>query len=1129
MPEQDKKSAVVPKFSSFKSKSSGSSGAEKEKGSRRSREDSQHRSHSNRGNDRSREHHDDRDQGYRRERDRAKHCDRDRESSRDKAHGRDRDQDRHRGKDRHRNHRLDRGRDQSKRRHHHAHRDLSKDRSRSKNSLDLHRSSHSLNGKSSDATSLVSSRPAKLPDISDQDFFVIDTKGDPLIHLGLDRYSIPKFGREHRKFVLGTSMRLFIHRDGPHEQFSLLHPGEYYGPPPLRSKKLAFSMARSLKPSKTSKNMEDTNDVVFMTKKRKRKDLDSSSDEEQPNFRSIEGKAKPKYFSDSESGTDSEADSVPGTQSGIKRWSIELSKRVKANPADIPAWIQLIHLQDDLMREGLAPESEVATGQAHSFTEIKLSMIYKALKASTADTDKEALLLLQMREGRKIWPVDVTRKKWINISSGDYGQRFALWMARVDFEITEMQGFHFDTVKKMFTDRLQGIMEKSWRYSPRQSLDLYREAVYIYLRLTRFLQDAGYRELAVAAWQSILELNFFRPVDIENGEHTLAAFADFWESEVLRVGEKGALGWSHYLAHDGDNVVPEPKEEDEAGVPTDIAPKEEMDIYKLWAANELRSSQKNRLPARTLDDGTGDDPFRVVMASDLEGLLVQFPLTVIPDLQEQIIDSFLIFSHMPPRFCSSTWISRAHRDMFLTPTVPALNKAISQASQKTAKDGKENGWASIQKLLPGVVPSFISSLVRSWNQESVSNAPVDFAWARNVLYQLSTTTTSTPVKGLLSLVMALDWLHDPSVRKSARHIIQSDILNSELYRLYGIFESQNQNTQLSSTVFASAMKLKQNLPSNPPINEVALSWVWTELVDNASHSPALSRLVYLLDGFDINAEVSGTRLLKSRKALADALDLASGLGDVAVFSTVARCRVLLAYLSETEPAQPQNQTQGNISAAMELLWSQFEKLQSRTEQTAAQEQLLGFGASLLYLYSSRGPYQRVFLNANLQRCLNWFPQNGFFIELYDYINSSHLLRSDFRNLSQTLLLSHANDCVGNRICVAIHELHHGTIHSAQASLERSIAVSSSASASIEVWHAYVRLCGQAAELQSKACETYYRAVSHCPWSKNLALQAFVSLGEEMDVVDLKAVFDTLVNRGLRTHVDLDEYVLQFSK
>ncbi|KKF92550.1 hypothetical protein CFO_g5101 [Ceratocystis platani] len=292
--------------------------------------------------------------------------------------------------------------------------------------------------------------------------------------------------------------------------------------------------------------MEDTNDVVFMTKKRKRKDLDSSSDEEQPNFRSIEGKAKPKYFSDSESGTDSEADSVPGTQSGIKRRSIELSKRVKANPADIPAWIQLIHLQDDLMREGLAPESEVATGQAHSFTEIKLSMIYKALKASTADTDKEALLLLQMREGRKIWPVDVTRKKWINISSGDYGQRFALWMARVDFEITEMQGFHFDTVKKMFTDRLQGIMEKSWRYSPQQSLDLYREAVYIYLRLTRFLQDAGYRELAVAAWQSILELNFFRPVDIENGEHTLAAFADFWESEVLRVIAKEPLTGAYF-------------------------------------------------------------------------------------------------------------------------------------------------------------------------------------------------------------------------------------------------------------------------------------------------------------------------------------------------------------------------------------------------------------------------------------------------------------------------------------------------------------------------------------------------------------------------------------------------------
>ncbi|KAL5630655.1 hypothetical protein BROUX41_000527 [Berkeleyomyces rouxiae] len=1137
MSEPDRKPGIVSKFASFKPKPKTDS-IEGSDGEKRTRErSSRYRSHSRRDRGHSRERHGDRD--HYRECDRPRH--QDKTSERDKNRDQEREQEKSSRRDRdHKNRDLIdkgnrdkgqdklRGRDRDQDRSYHRPRQRGSSRDRHHSQSTRETSHYQLrSNKISSIPNDAPSKQTKPPDISNQDFFVIDTKGDPLVHLGLDRYSIPNFGRERRKFLLGTSLRLFIHRDGPHEQFTLLRPEEFYGSPPLRSKKLTFSMTRPLRSSKHSESTDIMDDIIFVNKKRKRGKMETS-DEEGPNFRSIEGPAKPKYYSDSEPESGDEAEISCGSeseateeQSSLKRRSIDLTRQVKVNPGDIPAWIDLIYLQNELMWEGLAPNQKVSTGKAHSFSEIKLSMIHKALKASTTDADKEALLLLQMYEGRKIWSTDVTRKKWNEIASGDYGQRFGLWIARVNFEMTEVQGFHVDNVKKMFIDRLHGIMEKSRRYGAHQSLDLYAEAIYIFLRLTRLLHEAGYRELAVAAWQSLLELNFFRPDTVDNEEHEFASFAEFWESEVLRIGENNALGWSHFINHQDNIEVPEPEKEDPTTVRT---PNQGIrSIYKSWAVSEMRCSQNGRLPARTLDDGTGDDPFRMIMASDLDGLLLQFPLSVIPKLQEQIVDSFLIFSHLPPHFNSSAWVSKAKNDMFLAPTDPSLHQSVSQASKGVLENQKRDRCSLVSLLLPSALPLNLSSLIRSWHRKDINDAPVDFVWIRNTLYQLSTTSTGVSVKGLLSLVMTLDWLRDPVVRKSARQIIQSDPSNAELYRLYGLLESQNGNSEAGYNVFASVIALNENPPSNLPISEVAFSWIWTELVDDASGSRALSRLVFLLDGLDSKNEVSGARILSGIQMLSGSFDLIVASGNFAGFSTVARCRVLLAYLSDISTAQPQNQTQGNISAAMELLWSQSKRLNPMNpEQAAIQENLLSFGASLLYLYICRGPYQRAFLNLNIQRCLECFPQNSFFIELYDYINSSHLLRSDFRKLADTLLLSRSNDCVGNRICTVVHELRHGTVHSAQASLERSISASS-ASASIELWSAYVHLCAGSADLRHKAYETYYRAVSHCPWSKDLSIQAFMVLAEDMDVENLEAAFQALANKGLRAHIDLADF------
>ncbi len=44
-----------------------------------------------------------------------------------------------------------------------------------------------------------------------------------------------------------------------------------------------------------------------------------------------------------------------------------------------------------------------------------------------------------------------------------------------------------------------------------EQIECCKQIIYVFLRLTRFLADAGFGELALAAWQASLELNLARP------------------------------------------------------------------------------------------------------------------------------------------------------------------------------------------------------------------------------------------------------------------------------------------------------------------------------------------------------------------------------------------------------------------------------------------------------------------------------------------------------------------------------------------------------------------------------------------------------------------------------------------
>jgi hypothetical protein len=108
----------------------------------------------------------------------------------------------------------------------------------------------------------------------------------------------------------------------------------------------------------------------------------------------------------------------------------------------------------------------------------------------------------------------------------------------------------------------------------------------------------------VAIWQGVLEINFFGPQKSLAREEQLVLFKDFWESEVPRVGEGGALGWRRFMENETSSEVP--------GAAADAVNNslEDRRLFESWcAAERLRS--KSMLPARTMDEVVEDGMFNV--------------------------------------------------------------------------------------------------------------------------------------------------------------------------------------------------------------------------------------------------------------------------------------------------------------------------------------------------------------------------------------------------------------------------------------------------------------------------------------------------------------------------------------
>ncbi|KZF24077.1 DUF1740-domain-containing protein [Xylona heveae TC161] len=903
-----------------------------------------------------------------------------------------------------------------------------------------------------------SSEPVILPWDDSPDIFVIDRRGDPsnLTFGTIHRYNIPAYHRFGYGGILGLSREKRILWDDSSDKGIIIGKGGNSG----YGKREKYVFARNERKPIRKLRIRPSNDTSVTTAFEASEDFvslsripalekkveyngegDFESEDDSQNYRSIEGKTKLKdrpvdrdleYMSDS-SASDYEGGNIFDLDNVHKQRAIELSRKVDSEPTNVEAWLDLINHQDQLLeaRNG-AERRKVTSAEQKSTADIKLSMYEKAL-ASLGKTHKgrETLLLGLMEEGSKLWDTKKLAVKWKNVMRENPGF-LGLWTKYLDFQQTNFVVFKYQDCVDVYADCLRAT-KGAVTADPHTTQILHELGIiqiYIVLRFTLFMREAGYSELSLAIWQALLEYNYFTPKqyasktrDNKDGLRTarFASFQAFWESEVPRIGEPDAQGWAHFDENPGN--APEPREDT---IQLEI---DDTDIFQSWAKGEQIYQLKSKEPARTIDEVEEDDPYRVILFSDVQECLIFFAEDKHRTL---LLDAFLEYCQMPPLQLNSgsqhvTW----KRDPYIR------NELLAQPEESNSYWSYQLGRDETAKTLSGLgnngleetriasnrdiflftAHSFEKSLdtlfakedspFKLFNSWEVSyprdRGPVNIDWFRAALRSLIDACADN--EDLAEYYLGFEWRYYPqSAKKTAKSLLKRRPSSLRLYNAYALMESKSNNASVADRIFSTAIGMAQTLGEAGQQTVLLLwrSWIW-EAFQAGDHRTALHRILSipenkLIEKFNttdndaapsmkVLLAAQPAALLKAQRYLASSRDHALTLRHTCNVVLSIECLALLRYIS----------TNLSLSAALSTYEEAFSLISSNYAHIAtspAFELLHQSQAFLLHHHTQHTHlYKPADIRSALAKSLAIFPHNTILLTLHTY-HSAHTLPTD---------------------------------------------------------------------------------------------------------------------------------------
>ena len=719
------------------------------------------------------------------------------------------------------------------------------------------------------------------------DSFVVDKLGDELnLEYGsLHQYSVPSYFRSGSGRVCGLSPDYRIDREASNQKHVVISDtrlGYHSRRDKAAFTKVHFGNETRIRPTTPLADSLRDLDASFLSltehklndrqglEDTENRDLSSSTDDDKHHYRSIQGKAKPvnvpndsdlEYY-DPQFPSEDNIRSLETNAVLAKK--IVLSRRVHSEPDNGDAWLDLIAHQDLLMKHQ-SDKRKVSVADQLSTADIKLSMYEKALNAVRNLDYKERLLLGMMEEGAKIWDTRKLESRWQSALQENPGC-LGLWTKYIDFEQTNFSTFHFDELRETYTKCLRILreVEPAGEGKEAEANIIIEIQLYVLLRVTLCMREAGFPEQSVAIWQAVIEFNCCRPnLSFANNacgrthEDLLQLFEEYWESEVPRFGEEGHRGWARHVVQPGHMAQPK--------LNRPLPQSSSDSLVEDWYEHETAQFLQSRQPARSIDDTGEDDPYRVVLFSDVEAFLLHLN----PTSQQTLIYAFLAYCHLPapentPCHLLKWWsdafirndglqrfetILRSLRslDIDYNLDLESLQDLGDSLPTGTSIGSPSSLYLSSVDVLFAKKGTWFSKFDEWLNACDIRHTSIEGTWVCRVLKML----VGVGIGGtdLAEYLLALEFKISPSIaRKTAKTFLKKKPADLRLYNTYALMEYRLGNVVTAESVITTAINMSESLGSEAQKEAVTLwqTWIW-ELLESASSNEALMRLLMMAD------------------------------------------------------------------------------------------------------------------------------------------------------------------------------------------------------------------------------------------------------------------------------------------
>ena len=999
-------------------------------------------------------------------------------------------------------------------------------------------------------------------------YYVEDRKGDSqnLTYASLHRYAIPRHRNAGFRRVIGLDRNYFtsssveqsgtfidnVQVDGDERKRIaplLTTDVDRIGPP------LEISRSEAL-PRNNSLTMQEDFVTLQSNDRRKRRRLDGQlgSETSPNNERAAKSTEDPDVSSDSEQ-EDNPQDAFDRFRlDEVQQKSVELSRAVHDRPDDIETWMSLVNHQEAAFGND---EAGLKVAMKRGLTEVKISVYETAISKNRQHPQVDRLVMGLMDEATKVWDAKRLATQWKTFLQ-DHPRSAALWTRYLDFTQSNVLSFTYRQCLSAY--------DKVLRLANSQSLDEDSASVrvYVLLRLTIFMTESGFSEHAIALWQAMLEFNLFRPAGLST-EQALVSVEAFWDTEVARIGELGASGWNS-----GTN--PEVAQMHEL-VELEVKP---PNVFKTWADCEGFRSKEATRPARTFDEIAEDDPYRVIIFSDIKDYLSD--VTTGENDQFLLIEGLLTFYNLPPLQNLGTDHHQGWRND------PFLRRKEDEASF--------SGAASLEDLVRmqafglshfAVDTTNLFADSHHWYScwEAEPGEIVEPDLRRRTLHQLVEVLPSNELLAEYVLAFELQY-YGKEARKYAKGLLKKRSTSLRLYNAYAMIELRLKGLEAAERVWSTALSMRTHLNQTEQKNAMLIwrSWIW-ELLDLDNSRKIMAVLVSMIGtGPDqgpetemlagvstAEAKYAGTQtqkakldekayspglLLMVRRCLEEGLSHSISTRDGEMTVAHADLLAFLAYLSSSE-----DKLQAALRVYADLIdYSRdphiAETAASRKQERSRLGRLLHKGtlellhqsrARLLRIHSRHYPYRPRDISSILQNSLQLFHTNTIFLSLHRHYGG-HLTDRIRDALSpQATGPGVVEDSIVQPAFEVWTELSRpsyngSTEHSIRAAFESAIEVGTVGAHSIAIWKWYLSWelrvpakAGKTVEPLARAQDIFYRGLRALPWAKEWHMLAFTEekLRKAIGFDGLRKIYESMVEKELRVHVDLTDVLDEYGR